>query len=469
MLRGTIMQRGTLHLIGIGGTGMSALARLLLAEGYRVTGSDRDFDYGRNQVLAAKLSRLGMTIYPQNGIGLLQRPQEAVYSTAVEEDNPDRQAARARGIPLRHRSQTLWKLASLHRTVAVAGTCGKTTVAAMIGHILTSCGADPPVALGGVLRSWETSREPGNAKPGRGDLFVFEADESDGSLLNYEPEVAVIGPLGSDHFPLDRTRKLFAAFAARVKDLLVLGPRTADRLAEVLDRLDCRVLIPRPELRRGPEGWEALCDRTSVSVPAPGRFNAENAALAFTVARELGIDPREASRKLSTFPGIRRRLELIGETASGVRVYDDYAHNPDKLTAAWRAVREQTRSRVIGIWQPHGYQPLAGMFDRLRQAFGDVVAESDHLLLLPVYYVGGSVERRVHSETLAAALCSDGIQAESVTRDRLPERTAQLAGPGDSVLLMGARDPELPAVAREIGAALGCRISEEDASTSAGG
>ena len=467
MTRGAFMQRGTVHLIGIGGTGMSALARLLVAEGYQVTGSDRDFDHGRNQILAAKLSRLGITLYPQDGTGLLQRPDEAVYSTAVEEDNPDRKAARARGIPLRHRSETLWKLASAHRTVAVAGTCGKTTVAAMIAHILTACDMDPCVAVGGILKSWETSCEPGNARAGRGDWFVFEADESDGSLLNYEPDVAVIGPLGNDHFPLDRARKLFAAFAARVKDLLVLAPQTAGLLAGALNRPNCRVLVPQSEIRRSPGGWEATCCQTPVSVPVPGRFNAENAVLAFTVASELGIDPMEASRRLGTFPGIRRRLELIGKTAGGVRVYDDYAHNPVKITAAWQAVREQTGSRVIGIWQPHGYRPLAGMFDGLRRAFGDVVAENDHLLLLPVYYAGGTVERRVDSGTLAAALRSDGIPAECITRDLLPERMLRLTGPGDTVLLMGARDPELPAIAQEIAAALGCRISAKNSSTSA--
>jgi len=432
---------------------MSALARLALAEGAEVSGSDRDFDAGRNVGLARKLQRLGIRLHPQDGSGVRADTAAVIYSTAVEPENPDRLAARSRGVQQRHRSELLWDLMSSRRTVAVAGSCGKTTVAAMVAHGLVELDRRPLAAVGGVVRAWETATEPGNALVGGGDWAVFEADESDASLLRYCPEVAVVGPLEADHFPPEETLRLFRDFVARVTGTVVLSPAAAAALGSVRQEACARRVVPEYRLVHAAGGWRAEWEGCEIAVPVPGRFNVENAVLAATVLQALGVAPEEAAATLRRFSGVRRRLELAGTTPSGIRVYDDYAHNPTKIAAAWTAVREAGARQVLGIWQPHGYRPLAGMFSALVETFPRVMSAGDRLYLLPVYYVGGTAEKTVSSGDLAARLASK-VHVELASREELPGRLSAAARPGDAVLLMGARDPELSALAAAIVEAL---------------
>lgn len=438
------------HLIGVGGIGMRGLARMLVAGGVQVTGSDRDFDRRRNLALAETLQRAGVRIFPQDGSGVTAETDRVVYSTAIESGNPDLLSAQRLNIPQLHRSEALWELIRDRRTVAVAGSCGKTTVAAMIGHGLREAGRDPLVVVGGVVAGWEGEGEPGTALAGKGDVAVFEADESDHSLLRYQPDLAVLGPITADHFPRDEAAELFKNFIQNVRETVIVCSQAAGELKDTLERSRLRVVLTEAAIYRTALGWEARWQGKTIRSPLPGRFNLENTLLALAALQELGISREKSVAALERFRGVRRRLELVGTAPGGIRIYDDYAHNPAKIAAAWEAVRESGGRRVVGIWQPHGYGPLAAMLKDLAKTFAAVMHRDEVLFLLPVYYAGGTADKRFESKDLAKLVCDLGRRVECVAREESAHRVAEAVMPGDSVLLMGARDPELSQMAADL-------------------
>lgn len=427
---------GHVHMVGAAGVGMSALAQAAQHAGYRVTGSDRYFDAGREIDVISKLSAGGIPFRRQDGGGVLPDTVAVVYSTAIEDDNPDVQAARRLGVPLVHRAAMLARLLEGREAVAVTGTCGKSTVTGMLGWILECCGRDPVVVNGAPVLNWVDARHVGNVRLGQGRLWVFEADESDKSLVSYHPDWAVITNVSKDHFDTDTAVELFRRFAGQV----------ARGAVNVLEE---------PELMRGfrsaPEvGGTAFAYRgTSFHVPLPGAHNAENAYLAVLMAERLGCGMEAVRGALATFRGIQRRLETVGQ-ARGVTVVDDYAHNPVKISAAWNALAAGGR-RVIGIWRPHGYGPLRLMLDELADAFGRTCRAGDELLLLPVFDAGGTADRSTCSGQLAERLQAAGTACRVVSDyEEAAQCVKASARPGDVVVTMGARDPGLPELARAI-------------------
>lgn len=432
------MGNGPVHLVGAAGTGMSALAQALRAGGFEVTGSDRYLDQGRDLEVTEKLRRAGVHFFPQDGTGVTAATRAVVVSTAIEPGNPDLEAATRLGIPVRHRSEVLAELVEGRESVAVTGTSGKTTTTGMVGWILERLGADPTVVNGGVVAGWETPLAVGNVRPGRSSLWVFEADESDRSLLHYRPDWAVVTSVSADHFPLEESRDLFRRFTAQVRRGVVVQDDTAEPWRSFHPEVDA-------------EGSRFIHRGVAFRIPLPGRHNAGNALAATLLCERLGFPADRIAEALAEFRGIRRRLERVG-TAGGVAVFDDYAHNPAKIRASWEAVAPHHR-RLLAAWRPHGFGPLAAMAGELQALFGDMVRRGVVLYLLPVYYAGGTPSAAADPEALARAVGARW----SPDLGTLVEQISAEAREGDAVLLMGARDPDLPEAARRIAEALAAR------------
>ncbi|NCC50593.1 MAG: hypothetical protein EOM20_05185 [Spartobacteria bacterium] len=436
------------HIVGIAGVGMSALAQAAAWRGYTVTGSDRYLDLGIRVEALDKLARGGIALFPQDGSGITPQTSQVVVSTAIEADNPDLIAAQRHHVPVIHRSTLLAHMLGTHRSVAVAGTSGKTTVTGMLGWILEQAGLDPFVVNGGSMTGWQDDRRVGSVRAGNADLWVFEADESDQSCLAFSPHTAVITNISHDHFSLEETTRLFTAFAQQVSGTVICGPGVRKQLlareaslAEKLEAPEC--------LFDDPAGHGFTWNGQRYTVPLLGRHNACNAFMAAALATSLGVSPTQIQGALRTFPGIERRLQIVGQ-ARGATILDDYAHNPAKITASWRAV-QTVHPRVLGIWRPHGFGPLSAMCDDLTAAFHDVMGAADHLFVLPVYYAGGTTARTLTAAGFVERLIAAGVNAGyAPDYDALKEKLRQIIQEEDAVLCMGARDPELPRFARSL-------------------
>jgi UDP-N-acetylmuramate--alanine ligase len=424
------------HFVGVAGVGMSAVAQAICFQGCSVTGSDRHYDKGVAVPVLRQLERAGIRLFAQDGSGVAGGAQAVVVSTAIESDNPDLVEAATRGLPVLHRSEVLAQLVDGKTCIAVAGTSGKSTVTGMVGWILQQAGLDPTVVNGAPISNWRNDVCIGNARKGAGDLWVIEADESDRSLLNYAPAYAVITNMSADHFDLPETVDLFRQFKAKVVKQC-LG---ALDNAEYLDDLDATVTASSSRFS---------CEGVSFVLPLPGRHNVEDALHAAKLCQCVGVTLAQSAAALATFRGIHRRLEVVGQ-AAGVTVLDDYGHNPAKIAAAWKAVVPFARRGIV-IWRPHGYGPLRSLMDELVDTFADLCQSDDRLLLLPVYDAGGTADRSIGVDALADRLKARAVPVSCVSShdEALAVATAE-AEPGDVVVVMGARDPELPALAKRI-------------------
>ena len=456
---------------GIGGSGMLPLACIVRASGGRVAGSDRSLDAGR---LASKfdyLRSLGIALHPQDGSGL-QDGMTFVTSAAVEDSIPDVVRARELGLPHLTRPQFLAQLlnAASH-SVAVGGTSGKSTVTGMIGWILDACGRRPTVMNGAVMKNFVTTEAPfASALVGDPQLFVSEVDESDGSIQLYHPEVAVLTNISLDHKEMAELRQLFAGFlgAARKAVLNLDDPETR-ALADLLGGDKCvgygfdspNAELMGKQLELLPDGVsfkvKADSETHDVRLKVAGRHNASNALAALAAARALGVPLADAAAALGRFDGLRRRLDTVG-SAAGVTVIDDFAHNPDKIDATLATLRAQP-GRLLIMFQPHGYGPLAKMGDELAHSFAEGMGTEDRLYFPDPTYYGGTVERTRGSDWLADAVRGHGRNAEHIAeRAAIGDTLLAEARDGDRILIMGARDDSLS----EFAAGLVTSLSERD-------
>jgi UDP-N-acetylmuramate--alanine ligase len=456
---------GRVHFVGIGGAGMSAIARIMLARGTQVAGSD-----SAASAVLDELAALGARVYAGHAAGQVGDADTVVVSSAIRESNPELAEARRRGLRVLHRAAALASLMAGRRVTAVTGTHGKTTTTSMVATVLLETGASPAYAIGGVLAATGTG-----AADGHGRDFVAEADESDGSFLMYAPDVAVVTNVEADHLDNYGTeeayRASFGRFLGRVKPggLLVTSaddPGTRD-LAAAARAGGLRVVTfgesADADYRVG--GVTANGMQTSLtirrgSVPAgqgkplafgpfdvelqlavPGHHNALNAAAAFAAAVELGVEPGQAAGALASYRGAARRLEPKGE-AGGVRVLDTYAHHPTELAADLRAAREivdpagtGNGGRVIAVFQPH-------LYSRTRifaAGFGAALGLADEAVVLDVYAAREDPEPGVTGQLVADAVPGGAAHYVPEFAD-VPKIVAALAGPGDLVLTMGAGD-----------------------------
>ncbi len=308
----------------------------------------------------------------------------------------------------------------------------------MLGHLLAECGRDPFVVNGAEVVGWDNDGgRIGSVRASASPtgLMVVEADESDKSLMALSPTHVIVTNASSDHFPKEEAEQLFGAFKAKASGIIV---DTSDAPAE-----------PPP----AGEGWEARfhwMDR-EWTLPMPGAHNVANAKAALTMAHALGCELDALHAALASFKGIRRRLERTG-TLAGATIIDDYAHNVEKLAAAWTTLTAAFPTGVIGVWRPHGYAPLRKMLKDLAVMFNTVVRPCDQLYLLPVYDVGGTADRSLNSDALLTELTcpAEGVADLEVVEGCLREA----ARPGLGIALFGARDPGLPALAKRLAQAL---------------
>ena len=445
---------------GIGGSGMLPLASIVRAGGARVAGSDRSLDAGRTPHKFDYLRSLGIQLFPQDGSGL-QEGMTLVTSAAVEATVPDVVRARELGLPHLTRPEFLARLLnSAQRSVAVGGTSGKSTVTGMIGWILHACHRQPTVMNGAVMRNFVTPSAPfASALVGDPELFVSEVDESDGSIALYEPEIAVLTNISLDHKEMAELRGLFAGFlkAAKRAVLNLDDPETraladavqADKVIGYgFDSPGAAYL--GKDLRLEPNGvtfaLETEGNRHEVRLGVPGRHNASNALAAIAVVHLLGVRIEDAVTALARFEGLKRRLETVGE-AGGVTVIDDFAHNPDKIVATLATLRAQP-GRLLIMFQPHGYGPLAKMGEQLADSLAEGMDGDDRLYLPDPVYQGGTVERTHGSDWLAEQV-RGRRQAEHIAqRAEIGDALIAEAKPGDRILIMGARDDTLIDFAR---------------------
>ncbi len=422
-----------IHLIGIGGVGMSALAELFVTLGYKVTGSERFLDSGKRLPVLVALESQGVTLFAQTGEGVDPATTGAIVaSTAIEPTNPDIVAANQFGIPILHRSEALAQCLENHKLIAIAGTCGKSTTTAMVGHILAEAGLSPLVVNGAPVVNWRSQTRTGAVYSGTGEYAVAEVDESDKSLMNFHPALAVITNCSADHFCLLETNELFDAFAKQVSGDLIDGRRESI-----------------PEMEEGEWSVEFTYKNLKFILPLPGKHNGENAYWAVRVAEQLGVPLEAAAAALKTFGGVARRLELVG-TKNGARIIDEYAHNTEKLRASIMTMQARAK-RVLVLWRPHGYAPLKKMFSALEEMFAETLRPSDALYLLPVFDAGGTTSRTIQSDELAAALKQHGVNVEYVlTHEEAFNKISPQLAQGVYVGVFGARDPELTETANRL-------------------
>ncbi len=425
------------HLIGIGGVGMSALAQALLDKGTAVSGADRQItSQGQTPPtpVLRELAAQGVALFPDDGSGVTSDTSRIIVSTAIEDTNPGLAKAKAAGIPVVHRAAALADALSGRKLVAVAGTCGKSTVTAILGHVLTECGFDPVVVNGAQIAGWDNGgTRVGSVRKGAGEYAVAEVDESDKSLVAFKPYAAIVTNASADHYSKEEMDAVFDAFVGGVQGPVVDG-RRADEAAG----------------RRFPQ----VVEEAIANFPMPGVHNRANARLAMTMAIELGADPVQAAGALVSFPGVERRMQKVGVVLCGdrqVAVFDDYAHNPEKLHAMWTTFAEAYPNGVAVVWRPHGYGPLRKMMDALAEMFRNVMRPQDALLLLPVYDAGGTADRSVNSDALAARLSGAAGTVELVAD--LDGAEAYLRARADAfgaIVTAGARDPGLQVLARRL-------------------
>ena len=456
------MRSGTrYHFSGVAGAGMSPLAQLMRARGHAVQGSDRALDQGKSADVAARLRDLGVELVRQDGQAITGGIDRFVYSSAVEPDTPEMRAARALGIECVPRPALLAEVVNAGEPgVAVAGTSGKSTIVGMVAWLLRESGV-PATVLGGAALAETGAGGCFAAGPADGPVVV-EACESDGTLVGYRSTIGLVHNISRDHAELESLRAQFASFAGNCRRLLTnarcaeaaaLGRRVKAFSYGVAADADAPLAVQSvgPARASGILTWNG--EALTLDVPQPGLHNLENAAAAAVIALELGLEPPVIAAGLARFPGVARRFEVIGTTAAGIRVVDDYAHNGEKLRAAI-ATAQAGAPRVVAVFQPHGFGPARFLRPELRELLPALLRPADRFCYAEVFYAGGTVAKDVSSRMLADDLPASLACGYAADHDAARRWVLAETRPGDTVLVMGARDPDLPRLARAIYASL---------------
>lgn len=445
---------------------MLPLAVLLKRRGADVFGSDRAYDQGKSSEKFQALADMGITLCAQDGTGVDDCVSRLVVSSAVEETIPDVKAALERGIPIIKRGALLAELFNAaDMRIAVAGTSGKSTVTGMIGTILAELGEDPTIVNGGEIRNLRRDEHDrfSNIRKGRDDLFIAEMDESDGSIAHYVPSIAVLNNIALDHKTMEELEQLFGDYIKRTESAVVANYDQPRVKALCKARADIQVIsYSLNDSDADLYAYDLCHERSGVSftlsyqgqsypvrLHVPGVHNVENALSALGAVAVYGVDLSQAIAALAEFKGIHRRMELVG-SQGGITVYDDFGHNPDKISASLRSLKA-FNGRLIVMFQPHGFGPLRLMRRELVSAFADHLSSDDILLMPEVYYAGGTVDRSVTAKHLIDDLKGQGINAHWFkVREDVPAFIQEHAQSGDRVVIMGARDDTLHDFAQDM-------------------
>jgi UDP-N-acetylmuramate--alanine ligase len=447
------------HFIGIGGYGMSAIARVMLEMGYNVSGSDV-----AQQELTEKLEAKGAKVFIGHEAGHVQGADLVVYSTALSKDNVEKAAAESLNIPVIHRAQMLARLLNAKKGVAVAGAHGKTTTSSMIALVMEQCELDPTYIIGGEIMNVGS-----NAKAGKGEYVVAEADESDGSFLQYHPTLAVVTNIEADHLEnydgdFNRLKAAYAQFLSQVKEdgkavVCLDDPELAGLLPDV--KGDCitygthaDAIYRATDIRLGDRRASFTMVRQGqqigrVELNVPGHHNVLNALATLIVCMEAGVPFEQAAAALTDFRGAKRRFQVLGDV-NDVLIIDDYAHHPTEIIATIAAAKA-TGKRMIAVFQPQRYTRTFYLLEQFSKSFG----EADEVIIVDIYSPAG--EQQI--EGVSAARLTNMIRENSnpnvkhiSTKEQVLDYLKGHVSSGDLVLTMGAGD--IWKVAKELASAL---------------
>lgn len=441
-----------IHFVGIGGIGMSALAQLHALAGDEVTGSDRLINKGFTKLpVWESLIKLGVKIYPQNGSGIDKDTKLVVLTSAIEPDNLEVQIAKKLKIPMMHRSELLAKEVKDHWTVAVSGTSGKSSTTALLFEILRAAGKEPSLITGGLLRSLQEEGLFGNVYQGKSDILVIEADESDGTLVNYHPKIGLMLNLAKDHKEIDILKGYFQKFSINC-DKFILNCEE-ENLKELSGPAKTFGLssgdVFAENIKTDGFGSSFTVKSVPFRINLPGEHYIKNALAAICAVQEMGVSLQDASRAVENFKGVWRRFNTIG-SACGVEVIDDFAHNPHKAAATLKAAHLRGK-RVLAFFQPHAFTSVQLLSKEFIDCFSKNIGAQDCLWLGEIYYAGGTVPEGVSSKIIYEGVKARGGNIKFIPcRNETARDIAAAAQEGDVILVMGARDPTLSDYAKQI-------------------
>ena len=441
--------------IGVAGVGMSAIAQYLAGNGKNVSGSDRYFQEGEFNRTREQLEAEGIHCFPQDGSGINEQTDLIVVSTAIEDTVYEVQKAKELQIPIIKRSELLAVIAQSKKTIAVAGTSGKSTTSAMLFQILEDAKMEPSIISGAGLTRIIKEGKIGNAAVGKGEWLIIEADESDGSVVQYRPEIGLLLNIDKDHQETDELIGLFTVFKNNTKGLFVVNQ--SNTLAKTLSE--------NPEHDFGFDNTNAKYDAVNfrqngfelsfevlgqeVTMNSIGQHSAENAVAAVAVAHQIGVDLKTCAESLRNYEGIYRRHQILGQK-NGIWVIDDYAHNPAKCAASIKAC-QPLAEKVIAWFQPHGYGPTRFLRKDFVEEISKALRDQDEIWMSEIFYAGGTAVKDISADDLINDIKETGKKAFFVEdRNRFVEEVKNSLTADSVLLLMGARDPGLEEFSRKV-------------------
>lgn len=442
--------------IGVAGAGMSAIAQYLQGTGMSVSGSDRFFNEGKAEDIKQKLEAEGITCYNQDGSGITAQTDLVVASTAIEDTVIEIKKAKELGIPIIKRSELLALIAASKKTIAVGGTSGKSTTTAMLFDILYYAGLSPSIISGAGLVSLIKKGKIGNAYVGSSDWLVIEADESDGSIVQYHPAIGLLLNIEKDHKELDELMQVFQKFRQNSTLFIVnQSNEHSEKLSNnaaydfAIDKTGDNIGYVATNFRQ--DGFRISFDinKKLFTLNVAGRHNMENAVAAVAAASQAGVSLQTASEALKNYEGIYRRCQVLGNK-NGVWVVDDFAHNPVKCAAAIRSCQPVT-DKVIAWFQPHGYTPTKFLRTDFVKEISEALRPQDEIWMSEIFYAGGTATKDISANDLINDIKATGRSAYFVEdRDCFLKNVQPSLQSGNVLLLMGARDPSLEAFSKNI-------------------
>ncbi len=444
----------TLHFIGVAGTGMSAIAQYMAGVGKIVTGSDRYFSATVSNETQEKLIAAGISCFLQDGSGINSSTDIVVISTAVEDSNVEIKKAKELNIPIFKRSEILTLISNDKQTIAVGGTSGKSTTSAMLFDILDYAGLHPSVISGAGLVRLQELGKIGNAFVGNGDILVIEADESDGSIVNYHPAIGLLLNLDKDHKEIEELQQIFEIFKNNSAKFIVnaghvlAAPFSQNESHDFSSTGSTAGFTTNGFIQQGLQ-ISFNINRILFTLQCIGKHNMENALAAVAVANQLGVPLQTCSNALANYKGIYRRNQVLGQK-NGVWVIDDYAHNPAKCAAAIKGV-QPLADKVIAWFQPHGYGPTRFLRKDFVQEISEALRPQDEIWMSEIFYAGGTAVKDISANDLIQDILATGKKAFFVEdRNQLVKKIQPSISNNCVLLLMGARDPSLDSFAKEV-------------------
>lgn len=440
---------------GAAGNGISPLEQIMSLKGYTVYGSDHSFDIGKDIDRKQALEEIGINIAPQDGSMITSDIEYLCVSAAINENNPDVQAARKKNIPVRFRSDLLQEILSEYRYgIAVGGTAGKTTTTAMIGYVLDALGKNPCMINGGALCNFSSHKGIPNYIYNEGEICVIEADESDGSIRKYNPFIGIINNISHDHTSIEKLIEYFNCFANNSENIVV--------------NLDCPIAsqIKHPSRKtfstKNPSADFYASEITTVSngveytilgkrfkLNILGAFNVSNALATIAICSMLGINPLDAAQALEGFLGVKTRLENMG-TVNNITVYNDFAHNPSKIEASLSTLKDYS-GRVIAMYQPHTPFSAINTGDEMAAVIAKTLSPKDIMILQEIYELTPA-DVGITSQNIVNKIKENGHKLALFlpTKRDTEKFILENVQPGDRIIIMGAHDNSLADFSREL-------------------